>query len=131
MFLMLNVSRAEPVVLSPQLITVPASTSVVRFADVDGHGRCSLLVIDRAERTLLNYRQGPDGFTNSPDQIIPLPPQTVWAALCDVDAHPGLELLMSTVTGLVYYRQNAGLFKSERHTLFRRARFSLTSITPS
>ena len=47
MFLVLNVSRAEPVVLSPQLITVPASTSVVRFADVDGHGRCSLLVIDR------------------------------------------------------------------------------------
>ena len=66
----------------------------------------------------MNYRQGPNGFTNSPDQIIPLPPQTVWAALCDVDAHPGLELLMSTATGLVYSRQNAGLFESERHTLF-------------
>jgi hypothetical protein len=34
-----------------------------------------------------------------------------------VDAHPGLELLMSTATGLFYCRQNDGLFESERHPL--------------
>jgi hypothetical protein len=117
MFLALNVHGAGPVVLSPQVITLPASASMPRFADVDGDGRSDLLVIDRAKRTLLNYHQRPDGFTNAPDQIIPLPPKTAWVAPCDVDAHPGLELLMSTPTGLVYSRQNAGLFESERRTL--------------
>jgi hypothetical protein len=74
-------------------------------------------VIDTVEKKLLNYCQRPDGFTNSPDQVIPLPPQTAWVAPCDVDAHPGLELLMSTATGLFYCRQNAGRFESERHPL--------------
>ena len=112
-----NVGRAEPVVLSPQLITLPANAGEPLFVDIEGGGRCNLLVIDTVEKKVLNYRQRPDGFTNSPDQVIPLPPQTAWVAPCDVDAHPGLELLMSTATGLFYCRQNAGLFESERHPL--------------
>jgi hypothetical protein len=39
--------------------------------------------------------------------------------VCDVEAHPGLELLMSTATGLVYSRQNAGLFEPEQHPLIK------------
>jgi hypothetical protein len=117
MFLALNVSRAEPVVLSPQLITLPASTSMLRFVDVDGDGRCDLLLIDPVAKKLLNYHQRPGGFPSAPDQVIPLPPETAWVALCDVDAHPGLELLMSTAAGLVYSRQDAGLFESERRPL--------------
>src|ERR1035438_2519324 len=117
LFLAPNVGRPEPVVLSRQLITLPANAGEPLFVDIEGNGRCNLLVIDTVEKKLLNYRQRPDGFTNSPDQIIPLPPQTAWVALCDVDAHPGFELLFSTATGLFYYRQNAGLFDSERHPL--------------
>jgi len=117
MFLTVNAGRAAPVELSRQVITLPAYAGAPLFADVEGNGRCNLLVIDPVERKLLNYHQRPNGFTNSPDQAIPLPPQTAWVALCDVDAHPGLELLFSTATGLVYSRQNAGLFESERHTL--------------
>jgi FG-GAP-like repeat len=117
LFLAVNVGWAEPVVLSRQVITLPANAGAPLFVDIEGNGRCNLLVIDTVEKKLLNYRQRPDGFTNSPDQVIPLPPQTAWAAPCDVDAHPGLELLMSTATGLFYYRQNAGLFESERHPL--------------
>jgi hypothetical protein len=112
-----NAVRADPVELSRQLITLPASAGEPLFVDIEGNGRCNLLVIDTGEKKLLNYRQRPDGFTNSPDQVIPLPPQTAWVAPCDVDAHPGLELLMSTATGLFYCRQNAGLFESERHPL--------------
>ena len=34
-----------------------------------------------------------------------------------MEGHPGLELLFSTASGLVYSRQNAGLFESERRPL--------------
>jgi hypothetical protein len=117
MFLAVNAGRAGPVELSRQTITLPPNAGEPLFVDIEGTGRCNLLVIDPVEKKLLNYRQRPDGFSNPPDQAIPLPPQTAWVALCDVDAHPGLELLFSTATGLVYSRQNAGLFESERHTL--------------
>jgi hypothetical protein len=117
LFLAANAAVAAPVELSRQVITLPANAGTPLFADVEGNGRCHLLVIDPVAKTLFNYLQRPDGFTNSPDQIIPLPPQTAWAALCDVDAHPGLELLFSTATGLVYSRQNDGRFKSERRML--------------
>ena len=112
MFLAVKASGAAPVELSPQVITLPANAGEPLFVDIEGNGRCNLLVIDTVEKKLLNYRQRPDGFTNSPDQVIPLPPQTAWVAPCDVDAHPGLELLMSTAAGLFYCRQNAGLFES-------------------
>jgi hypothetical protein len=116
-FYTVNAGRADPVELSRQVITLPANAGEPLFVDIEGNGRCNLLVIDTVEKKLLSYRQRPSGFTNSPDQVIPLPPQTAWVAPCDVDAHPGLELLMSTATGLFYYRQNAGLFESERHPL--------------
>ena len=117
MFLAADVGKAGPVELSRQLITLPANAGALHFADIDADGRSDLLVIDPVERRLLNYHQRPDGFTNSPDQAILLPPQIAWVAPCDVDAHPGLELLISTATGLIYSRQNAGLFESERRTL--------------
>jgi hypothetical protein len=119
LFSALDVLGAGPVVLAPRVITLPASAGVPRFADVDGDGRADLLVIDGGEKTLLNYHQRPGGFGSAPDQVIPLPPQTVWVAPCDVDAHPGLELLMSTAAGLVYSRQEAGLFESERRPLIQ------------
>ncbi len=117
MFLAVNAGGAGPVELLPQVITLPANAGEPLFVDIEGNGHCNLLVIDTVEKKLLNYHQRPGGFTNSPDQVIPLPPQTAWVAPCDVDAHPDLELLMSTATGLVYCRQNAGLFEAERHPL--------------
>ena len=74
-------------------------------------------MIDPVEKAVLNYHQRRDGFADAPDQTIPLAPQTAWAAPCDVDPQPGLELLMSTTAGLVYYRQQGGLFEGQRHTL--------------
>lgn len=118
-FLATNAGWAAPVELPRQAITLPPNADAPIFADVDGAGRCDLLVLDPVEKKLLNYHQRPDGFSNSPDQVILLPPQTAWVAVCDVDAHPGLELLFSTANGLVYSRQNAGLFESERRTLIQ------------
>ena len=112
-----DVGHAAPVQLVPQVITLPVGAGKPIFADVDGDGRAELLVIDQREKKVLSYRHGANGFASSPDQSIELPPQTGWVALCDVDAHPGLELLMSTATGLVYSRQNGGQFETERHML--------------
>jgi len=117
MFLAVNACGAGPVELSRQTITLPANTGAPLFVDIDGSGRSDLLVIDPVEKKLWHWRQRPDGFHNSPDQAIALPPQTAWVALCDVEAHPGLELLFSTASGLVYSRQNAGLFESELRPL--------------
>jgi hypothetical protein len=117
MLLAANTSQAGPVEMPHQTIVLPANSSETLFVDIDGDGLSDLLVMDRAEKALLNFHQRANGFSNSPDQVIPLPPRTAWVAICDVDAHPGLELLMSTADGLVYSRQNAGLFESERRTL--------------
>lgn len=112
-----GLGQAAPVELSPQTVTLPANAGDPFFADITGSGRCDLFVMDEARKQLWYYRQRPDSFADAPDEIIPLPPQTAWAALCDVDPHPGLELLMSTATGLVYSRQNAAGFELERHAL--------------
>src|SRR5580692_7154914 len=98
--LAINVGQADPIELSPRLINLPADSGRPLFVDVEGNGHCNMLVIDTVEKKLLNYRQYPDGFSNSPDQVIPLPPETAWVAASDVAAHPGLELLMSTSRGL-------------------------------
>src|SRR3954468_11365251 len=126
----LNVSGAGPVELARQSITLPTSAGAPHFADIDGDGRSDLLVINAVEKTVLNYHQSPAGFSNSPDQVISLPPQTAWVASCDVDAHPGLELLMSGATGLIYLRQNKGIFESERRTLIEASQVFTNSEFP-
>ena len=100
-----------------QAITLPFNATATRFADVDNDRRADLLALDPVEKRLLIYHQRDSGFTNAPDQAITLPPQTAWIAPYDVEAQPGLELLMSTDTGLVYHRQHGGIFESELRTL--------------
>src|SRR6266850_6575738 len=114
-----NSLRAATNDFQRQMITLPVNGSAFRFADFDKDGRSDLFAVDPVNKKLLIYRQRPFGFTNAPDQVIALPPQTGWASLCDVDAHPGLELLISTATGLFYYRQNEGVFETEPRTLIK------------
>jgi hypothetical protein len=90
---------------------------VSRFVDLDGRGRADLLAIDPATKTLLIYRQHAWGFTNTPDQIIQLPPQTAWVAPYLSSTQAPCELVMSTGSGLVGYRQNGGVFDLEPHGL--------------
>jgi hypothetical protein len=116
-FFTINTSWSAPVELSRQVIDLPADAERPLFTDIDGDGRSDLLVMDPAQKQLWHYHQRSTGFSNAPDQIVSLPPQTAWAAACDVDAHPGRELLFSTARGAVYSRQNSGRFKSEQRTL--------------
>ncbi len=101
----------------PQLIALPFNANAVEFIPLEEHGRAALLAVDPVRHKLLIYRQRPWGFTNVADQVLPLPPRTAWVAPCDVDAHPGLELLMSTASGLAYHRQNNGVFEAAPRTL--------------
>ena len=112
-------ARSETNAFACQLITLPAnvSASAAHFARLDQNGRSDLLAVDPVARKLLVYRQRAAGFTNTPDQILELPAQTAWIAPYDVDVHPGLELLLSTASGLVYYRQNGGRFETEPRSL--------------
>ncbi len=102
-----------------EMITLSANGGASRFADVDGDGRLDLLAVDPVRKKLLIYRQRASGFKDAAEQIVGLPPQTGWIGLCDVDAHPGLELVMSTVAGLVFCRQNGGVFEEEPQTLIK------------
>jgi PAS domain-containing protein len=89
-----------------------------------------IVLLDPLAKTLLTYRQGKSGFTNSPDQTIPLPPQTAWVAPCDVDAHPGLELLFATGAGFSYSRQQSGRFESEVRPLITASQIFTNSEHP-
>jgi len=118
-FLAANTVRAASNDFQYQMITLPVTGSDFRFEDFDKDGRSDLFAVDPVNKKLLIYRQRTFGFTNAADQVIGLPPQTAWVSLCDVDTHPGLELLMSTGAGLFYYRQNGGVFEEERRSLIK------------
>jgi hypothetical protein len=102
-----------------QVITLPSSDIASGFWDIETNGRPDLLAVDRAEGRIFVYRQKAAGFSTVADQVIQLPPQTAWFSFCAVDRHPGLALLMSTATGLVYYRQNAGVFETDERQLIK------------
>lgn len=109
--------RAETDGFLCQTITLPAKAMSTRFADLNGGGRFDLLAVDSNGKRLLIYRQRAAGFTNTPDQIIELPPHTAWIAPAHVEAGMNLDLLASTATGLFYYRQDGGVFEPEPRLL--------------
>ena len=100
-----------------QLITLPFHANAIQFIPLEEHGRAALLAVDPVQHRLLIYRQRPWGFTNVADQVLPLPPCTAWVAPCDVDPHPGLELVVSSATGISYHRENNGRFEPELRSL--------------
>jgi hypothetical protein len=104
---------------SCQTITLPAKAMRTRFADLNGGGRFDLLAVDSMGKQLLIYRQRAAGFTNTPDQIIELPPHTAWIAPAHVEARTNFDLLISTATGLVYCRQDGGAFEPEPRVLLK------------
>lgn len=122
---------AENAVAStPTVIVLPTNPSPPAFIDYDGDGLADLLVIDASAKELLVYRQRSNGFPHDPDQVLGLPPQTVWVSLLEVDVHPGRELLFSTATGLVYSWQTAGRFEAEQRPLIHASQVFTNSDYP-
>ena len=124
-----------------QTITLPTKGMNTRFADLNGGGRFDLLAVDSFGKQLLIYRQRADGFTNTPDQIIDLPPQTGWIAPARVGATvaarqrrptgTNFDLLVSTATGMVYYRQVGGAFEAKPRVLFKADQVFTANTSPN
>jgi len=120
LLLLASVADAAAPEYSQQTIAVPSDQGgwlTPYLADIDGDGLTDLLVLLPGQRELLVYRQRPSGFSPTPDQTVALPDQTAWVAMRDVDPHEGKELVISTATGLVYLRQDKGVFEPSPRTL--------------
>jgi len=119
----LLMSAAPPVAaveFKPQTITVASDQGWWMnsyLVDVDGDGLTDLLVLLPAQNEVKVYRQRKSGFAAAPDQTATLPDQTAWVALQDVDPQEGRELVISTATGVVYFRQDQGSFEPTLRTL--------------
>lgn len=94
-----------------------AGLADVPFCRCRSDGLSDLLAVGAAENTLWIYRQRASGFAGAPDQALALPQQTAWIALCDVEGHGAADLLVSTATGMIYLRQNQGVFDAQSRTL--------------
>src|SRR5436190_274085 len=124
-----SAATTEKIEFLRQQLEFPATPTATLFVDLDNDGRADLLAT--AAKKLWIYRQRSTGFTNAPDQVLDLPPQTAWLAPCDVDAHPGVELLLSMVSGLSYHRQNAGIFEPQRRLLIKAEQVFTNDDSPS
>ena len=120
LFLLFGAALAPAVEFKRQVITMspdPSWLTGSRLMDIDNDGLTDLLAVVPLERKLQVFRQQKSGFTTTPDQTIALPDQTAWIGSYDVDAHPGTELVLSTAGGLVYLRQNNGVFEPSPRSL--------------
>lgn len=118
--LLLNAALAPAVEFKRQVITMspdPSWLTGSRLMDIDNDDLTDLLAVVPLKQKLQVFRQQKSGFTTMPDQTIALPEQTAWVGSYDVDAHSGKELLLSTAAGLVYLRQNDGVFEKSPRTL--------------
>lgn len=114
--------KRQVITMSPD----PSWLTGSRLKDIDNDGLTDLLAIVPLERMLQVFRQQKSGFTTTPDQTIALPEQTAWIGSYDVDAHPGNELVLSTSTGILYLRQNNGVFEPSLRTLIEAQQVFLT-----
>jgi hypothetical protein len=81
------------------------------FADLDRDGLQDLLIITPAGPRLLIYRQRPSGFAAAPDQAIELPKGTFWMAPVELDPSRGVQLVVSSASGLGSLRSDRGVFE--------------------
>ena len=97
-----------------QVIQVPISSPgwvQPSWKDINGDGLVDLLALVQRDKKVFIYIQNNSGLPIAPTQSIELPEGTAWITLYDINEHSGKEMLISTSEGLVYYRQNNGVFE--------------------
>lgn len=121
LFLLAGIVCAEDTpVFKRQVIQMPTGSSNwvwTYWKDINEDGLVDLLALVQRDKKAFVYIQNGSGFPLTPTQSIELPEGTAWFALHDVDRHGGDEMLISTSQGLVYYRQNNGIFEMKPEKL--------------
>ncbi|MDH4241941.1 MAG: VCBS repeat-containing protein, partial [Phycisphaerae bacterium] len=79
--------------------------------DINGDGLVDLLALVQRDNKAFIYIQNGSGLPSAPTQSIELPEGTAWITLYDINEQPGREMLISTAEGLIYFRQNNGIFE--------------------
>ena len=125
-----DAATSATVEVKPQVISLPLTAAFPRFLDVTGDGRRDLVFIDAQANKLLRYHQHPDGFSNSPDESISLPPLTAWLAVGEVELHQGRGLIASTANGLFYSRPEGASFENRWRILVETNQIFLTNANP-
>jgi hypothetical protein len=74
------------------------------WKDLDGDGKTDILIVEYTGMVNI-YRHTTRGLPNSPTERWRLPPNTAWFALVDAVDEPGIELLVSTGKGILFYKQ--------------------------
>jgi len=134
LFLFAGIVYAEDVpVFRRQVIQVPMSSLDwvwPYWKDINEDGLVDLLALVQRDEKAFIYLQNSTGFPSAPTQSIDLPEGTAWLTLYDVNEHPGNEMLISTIRGLVYYRQNNGIFEMKPEKLIDAGQVFVSSHSP-
>lgn len=101
------------------------------WKDINGDGLIDLLSLVQRDRKVFIYLQTGSGLPSAPTQSIELPEGTAWLALLDVDGHDGNEMLISTNEGLIFYRQNNGIFEIKPEKLIEAGQVFVDKPRPS
>lgn len=120
LFLLVTPGLSPAVEFKRHTITVssePGYRLISHLQDVDNDGLTDLLVFLPRQNELQLYRQRRSGYAGTPDQTLTFPPQSAWIAVRDIDGQPGDELLISTATGILCFRQDRGAFEASPRTL--------------
>jgi hypothetical protein len=116
-----------------QVIQVPMSSPAwvqTSWKDINGDGLVDMLALVQRDNKAFTYIQDGSGFPLSPSQSIVLPEGTAWITLHDVNQHPGKEMLISTVKGLIYFCQNNGVFEMRPGKLIEAGQVFLNETRP-
>ena len=103
-----------------QVIKVPMSSPgwvQPSWKDINGDGLVDLLALVQRDNKAFIYIQNRSGLPSAPTQSIELPEVTAWITLYDINEHPGMEMLISTAEGLMYFTQSNGVFEMKAQKL--------------
>jgi hypothetical protein len=134
LFLLAGIVSAEGIpAFKRQVIQVPMSSLDwvwPYWKDINEDGLVDLLALIQRDEKAFIYLQSSTGFPSEPTQSIDLPEGTAWLTLYDVNEHPGNEMLISTTKGLVYYRQNNGIFEMKPENLIEAGQVFVSGHSP-
>jgi len=116
-----------------QVIQVPMNSPgwvQPSWKDINGDGLIDLLALIQRDNKAFIYIQNRSGLPAAPTQSIELPEGTAWITLYDINEHDGMEMLISTTEGLMYFTQSNGVFEMKAQKLIEAPQVFLDKSRP-